>query len=242
MDKVWREVGLWLFGFIFMVAGNSAAHLGTLALPVEPAPLYEVRSAPLAVETRERGLEAASGLGPAFPQTLVHTPLPEKTGRENDATNSGQNTVSTSPLAGWPVAGPLTQRFGCSPYYTGRRGVSCPVDTPWFHEGLDFGVAAGTPVRAALTGTVIAAGPDDHGPACRGGYRGYGLRVVVDTGAGWQAWYGHLEQVAVKTGQPVTPDTVIGAAGDTGCVSGPHLHFGLRREGQWVNPEAKAEG
>jgi murein DD-endopeptidase MepM/ murein hydrolase activator NlpD len=238
MGKVWRELGLWLLGFIFIVAGNSAAHLGTLALPVEPAPLLVVRSAPLAAETRERGFEAASGPGPAFPQTLVHTPLPEKSG---PSTVMPMASVS-GPLVGWPVAGPLTQRFGCSPYYTGRRGVSCPVDTPWFHEGLDFGVVAGTPVRAALTGTVIAAGPDDHGPACRGGYRGYGLLVVVDNGAGWQTWYAHLAQVAVKTGQSVTPDTVIGAADDTGCASGPHLHFGLRHKGVWVNPEAKDEG
>lgn len=141
------------------------------------------------------------------------------------------------PLISWPVKGAIKQGFGCSPYYTGIPGPGCPAEAPWFHDGVDLAAAAGTPVRAALTGTVIFAGPDGSGPVCRDGYRGYGLAVVSDDGAGWQVLYAHLSRVDVTAGQAVTLETVIGAAGETGCVSGPHLHFGLRHNGVLVDPE-----
>jgi murein DD-endopeptidase MepM/ murein hydrolase activator NlpD len=134
------------------------------------------------------------------------------------------------------VEGRITQGFGCSPYYTGLVGPDCPAEAPWFHDGLDIGVYPGRPVRAALTGTVIFAGPDGSGPLCRGGYRGYGLGVIVDNGAGWQALYAHLSRLEVAEGQAVWPETIVGAVGETGCVSGPHLHFGLRHKGELVDP------
>ncbi|MCP4410787.1 MAG: M23 family metallopeptidase, partial [Gammaproteobacteria bacterium] len=65
---------------------------------------------------------------------------------------------------------------------------------------------------------------------------GYGLGVVVDTGDGWQALYAHLSDIYVETGQMVRSDTMIGTIGDTGCVTGPHLHFGLRYYDELVDP------
>jgi murein DD-endopeptidase MepM/ murein hydrolase activator NlpD len=144
-------------------------------------------------------------------------------------------------LAAWPVEGRLSQPFGCSPFYTGLTGPGCPAERPWFHDGIDLAVSAGMPVRAALTGTVIFAGPDGSGPAC-GDYRGYGLGVVIDDGGEWQVLYAHLSQIEVGVGQVVTPATVIGTSGATGCVSGPHLHFGLRHQENLVDPLAYLPG
>lgn len=141
------------------------------------------------------------------------------------------------PLIGWPARGAISQGFGCSPYYTGIPGPGCPAEAPWFHDGVDIAAGAGTPVRASLAGTVVFAGADGGGPVCRDGYRGYGLAVVIDGGAGWQALYAHLARVDVAVGQVVTPETIIGATGETGCVSGVHLHFGLRHNGGLVAPE-----
>jgi murein DD-endopeptidase MepM/ murein hydrolase activator NlpD len=135
-----------------------------------------------------------------------------------------------------PVSGPVSQGFGCSPFYSGIPGPGCPADAYWFHDGVDLAVPSGTPVKATMAGIVIFAGADGDGPLCNRGYRGYGLAVVVDGGNGLQALYAHLSQTAVVAGQVVTPETVIGASGDTGCVSGAHLHFGLRRDGQLVDP------
>jgi murein DD-endopeptidase MepM/ murein hydrolase activator NlpD len=144
---------------------------------------------------------------------------------------------TASPLVGWPVAGEVSNPFGCTVYYSGIPGPGCPATAPWFHDGLDIAAPAGRPVRAALSGTVIFAGADGAGPGC-GDYRGYGLGVVVDTGAGWQALYAHLARLDVVAGQTVTSDTLIGAVGETGCVSGPHLHFGLRYGADLVDPQS----
>ncbi len=142
---------------------------------------------------------------------------------------------TASPLAGLPVKGELSQAFGCSSFYTGIPGPGCSLEQPWFHDGLDIATWTGAPVRAALNGTVIFAGPDGDGPPC-GRYRGYGLGVVVDSGAGWQTLYAHLSDIQVTAGQTVGPDTVIGTVGETGCVTGAHLHFALRHHGELVDP------
>lgn len=150
--------------------------------------------------------------------------------------NSRPDTVTTlAPLADWPVRGDISQGFGCSQFYTGIPGPDCPMTQPWFHDGLDLVAWLGAPVRAGLMGTVIFAGPDGDGPMC-GDYHGYGLGVIVDTGSGWQALYAHLNEIKVSPGQQVGSDTLIGTVGETGCVTGPHLHFGLRYEGELVDP------
>ena len=141
-----------------------------------------------------------------------------------------------SPLVGWPAGGQMTQAFGCSVYYSGIAGPNCPAATPWFHDGVDIGAPVGRPVRAAMAGTIIFAGPDGSGPVCNDGYRGYGLGVVIDNGQGWQTLYAHLSRLDVETGQVVTAQTIIGAVGESGCATGPHLHFGLKYDGVLVDP------
>lgn len=209
-------------------------------LPLEPAwtwpgPSLQVGSVP-PEETKRRGFalrlcpkgyEDTEDIVLLPPRALASSPLPQ-------APTTTQ--LGSSPLLGWPVSsGEITQGFGCSPYYTGLTGPGCPAETPWFHDGLDIGAVSGAPVRAAITGTVLFAGPDSSGPEC-GDYRGYGLAVVVDNGTGWQTLYAHLSQVQVSVGQVITPEAVIGQVGASGCVSGPHLHFGLRHKGELVDP------
>lgn len=197
--------------------------------PVPPrlATLLEVSSLTLSVQ-------------PTAENVLPHSPVVADKIRGSEDTKeilpSSPRRLASSPLLGWPVMGEITQGFGCSPYYTGLAGVGCPAETPWFHDGTDIGAEYGTPVRAALTGTVIFAGPDGSGPLCDGGYRGYGLAAVVINGAGWHALYAHLSQLKVSIGQAVTPKTIIGQVGATGCVTGAHLHFGLRYDSELVDP------
>ncbi len=143
-----------------------------------------------------------------------------------------------SPVRGWPVEGRITQSFGCVPYNTGVFGPDCQAGQPWFHDGIDIAARAGRPVKAMMNGIVIFAGPDGQGPAC-GQYRGFGLGVVLDNQAGWQTMYAHLSEIEVLAGQAVTSETIIGVVGQTGCVTGPHLHFGLRHNGELVNPEQR---
>lgn len=113
------------------------------------------------------------------------------------------------------------------------------------HTGIDIPVDIGTPVLAAGPGRVTWAG--------YGLYRGvedvtdpYGLAIVIKHDFGYQGdslytVYGHLQRVDVLVGQHVEAGEVIGLSGETGKVTGPHLHFEVRigRNNYFVsrNPE-----
>lgn len=95
------------------------------------------------------------------------------------------------------------------------------------HTGIDFGASLGTPVRAAQSGFVKQANPND--PI-------YGNQIVLGHGHGYQTMYGHMENYIVKPGQKVHRGQVIGYVGSTGWSTGPHLHFETWVHGSPVNP------
>ena len=100
------------------------------------------------------------------------------------------------------------------------------------HTGLDIPVRVGTPVVAAGSGKVVWAGP--------GLYRGvkdlddpYGLAIAIlhDFGSQGESLftvYGHLDHIDVAYGQRIEAGELIGLSGETGKVTGPHLHFEVR--------------
>ncbi|MBI2612719.1 peptidoglycan DD-metalloendopeptidase family protein [Candidatus Kaiserbacteria bacterium] len=91
------------------------------------------------------------------------------------------------------------------------------------HNGIDLRASIGTPIKAALTGTVIGTGNTD---AVRGCYS-YGKWVLIRHGNGLSTLYAHLSQINVSEGASVATGAVIGYAGATGYATGPHLHFGV---------------
>lgn len=95
-----------------------------------------------------------------------------------------------------------------------------------FHNGIDFGAATGTPVKSAAAGTVTYAEYHQYG----------GLRIVVDHGDGTETTYNHLNDIFVEVGQRVEFNEVIGAIGSTGNSTGPHLHFEVLLNGEYVDP------
>lgn len=117
-----------------------------------------------------------------------------------------------------PVGGPVTSSFGMRVHpVTGVRKL---------HDGTDFGVACGTPVRAAAGGTVVEAGNAGA----------YGTRVTVQHGAGLETSYAHLSTASTAVGSTVTAGEVVGRSGSTGLSTGCHLHFMVRRDGGLVDP------
>lgn len=94
------------------------------------------------------------------------------------------------------------------------------------HEGIDIEAPVGTPVHVSGDGVVTYAGR-------RGGY---GNVVVVDNGFGYETLYAHLSKFLVKVGQKVKRGQVIALSGDTGLSTGPHLHYGVMKDGVFVNP------
>ncbi|GAB4577370.1 MAG: hypothetical protein Fur0022_01010 [Anaerolineales bacterium] len=101
------------------------------------------------------------------------------------------------------------------------RTISGYDYNPSIHPGLDIAGPEGNAVFATDSGVVVYAGWSEYG---------YGYLIVLDHGTGWQSAYAHLSAVGVGCGQSVAQGTVIGAVGNTGNSTGPHLHFELRSE------------
>lgn len=120
-----------------------------------------------------------------------------------------------------------------------------PQSRGWsaLHPAIDWPAPTGTPVRAAETGIVVAAGPDSLLPFGRDrSAGGGGILVTIDHGRGVQTVYAHLSAVAVRLGQQVAKGAPIGFVGATGRATGPHLHFMLWRNGSAVDPAPYLEG
>lgn len=102
------------------------------------------------------------------------------------------------------------------------------------HEGIDFAAPSGTTVWAAANGTVTWVG--EKGPN--------GNLVVIRHDGGYESFYAHLlrYQRGIAVGSRVKQRDVIGYVGSTGRSTGPHLHFGLKRGGRFVDPATQLNG
>lgn len=98
--------------------------------------------------------------------------------------------------------------------------------TTLFHNGVDMAADTGSPILAAADGTVIAASYSSS----------MGNYVMIDHGGGLYTIYMHASALYVSQGQSVTAGTQIAAVGSTGNSTGPHLHFSVRLNGQYVSP------
>lgn len=94
------------------------------------------------------------------------------------------------------------------------------------HHGTDFGARKGTPILAVNDGRVIDAGWK----------AGYGNTIRLQHTGGYVSLYAHLSKIRCNAGRRVKKGEVIGYTGNTGVSSGPHLHFGLMKQGRWMDP------
>ena len=118
----------------------------------------------------------------------------------------------------WPCSGRITSYFGYR--NTGIRGATSN------HKGIDIACARGTPIYAADGGRVIFSG-----------YKGaMGYVVIIDHNNGYVTYYEHNGSLLVSAGQTVYKGQQIAKAGRSGVASGVHCHFGIQRNGSYVNP------
>jgi murein DD-endopeptidase MepM/ murein hydrolase activator NlpD len=112
----------------------------------------------------------------------------------------------------WPARGSVTSEFG----------------TRWgrLHAGIDVANSIGTPIWASKAGTVIFAGSES----------GYGNTVIIDHGNGFSTLYGHMSRISTSEGARVSQGQTVGAMGNTGHSTGPHVHFETRYNGTPRNP------
>lgn len=120
---------------------------------------------------------------------------------------------------------PLHARYWLSSNYGWRDSPFNPGKRT-FHGGLDMAVASGTPIYAALDGTVTAVGFNAT----------YGNYVIITHHSGYKTLYGHMKSTACRKGNFVYTNTIIGYVGSTGMSTGPHLHFTVYKNGKTINP------
>ena len=160
--------------------------------------LGNVRGAP--PRARGRPARAGGGLGAGHQSAAGGGPAPAGPIRQG-----GGGYI-------WPVNGPVVSPFGM------RWGR--------LHAGVDIAVPAGTPIRAAASGTVAMAG----------WMGGYGQYTCIQHGGGVATCYAHQSSIGVGTGASVKQGQVIGSVGCTGHCFGDHLHFEVRVNGSPVDP------
>jgi hypothetical protein len=117
-----------------------------------------------------------------------------------------------------PVAAPPTDSFGTRRLFNGKLAS--------IHKGMDFRAKTGTPVQAGNSGVVVLARPLYYEGNC----------VVIDHGLGLYTISMHLSRIDVQEGQRVATGDRLGLSGATGRVTGPHLHWGVRWQGAYLDP------
>ena len=107
--------------------------------------------------------------------------------------------------------------YRIDPIYKDRR----------LHAGLDFTAPIGTPIYAAADGVIKDAGFNTGG---------YGNRVVINHGFGYETLYAHMVRIKARVGTRVKRREVIGYVGTSGKSTGPHLHYEVHKNGTQLDP------
>ena len=144
-------------------------------------------------------------------------------GGGNDAGNQpmgiADSTPGTGNTLGNPLAGPMiiTSDFGFRKDPIAKKAGKNRANQ--HHNGVDYACALNTPVMSAADGRVTTVSYDKNG---------YGNYIIIDHGS-LKTLYGHLSTVQVRVGQVVSKGQRIALSGQTGAVTGPHLHFEVRK-------------
>jgi len=117
-----------------------------------------------------------------------------------------------------PVNGAVSGTFGQASIINGMPRSP--------HSGVDLKAERGTPVVSINSGRVVLTGEHFF----------IGLFVVVDHGGAVQSMYFHFDKILVQQGDEVKKGMTLGLVGETGRVTGPHLHFGIRIHGARIDP------
>lgn len=135
----------------------------------------------------------------------------------NDDGESSERTLLKTPLKFHRIS----SRFD-------RARMHPILHTTSAHLGVDYAAPTGTPIWAAASGTIAFRAPAG----------GAGNFIILRHDGGLETHYMHLSKFAAgqKVGQRVAAKTVIGYVGTTGLSTGPHLHFGVKKNGVYVDP------
>ena len=118
----------------------------------------------------------------------------------------------------YPINSKITSDFGTKRIYNGSLKS--------YHSGTDFRARIGTKIKAVNNGIVVLSENRFYA----------GNSIIIDHGQGIYSCYYHLSKLNFKVGEKVKKGDIIALSGDTGRITGPHLHFAFRIHGIQVNP------
>lgn len=172
-------------------------------------------------------------------QKLIAKADAEKAAFKIEIDNLVNNIGSSG--SGQVTSGPTSHSFEVS-----TKGIICPLqgakvgirEYSWNHAkrgnhntAIDIGSYSGSSMGRSIYSVA-------DGKVLKAAYNAYnGNYILIDHGNGVTTYYGHCSSMAVSTGATVKQGQVIGYVGDTGYVTGPHLHFEIRVNGSQVTPE-----
>lgn len=151
-------------------------------------------------------------------------PLPGEPGSTIEMPLPGARVEFEAPVAGARVS----SNYGPRASFRTANGARASSN----HDGVDFAVRAGTPVRAVAGGRVRRANVNG----------GYGNYVEIEHPDGTVTGYAHLQGFNVKDGDVIARGQTIGAVGSTGNSTGPHLHLRAQRDGKSIDPAELFQG
>jgi septal ring factor EnvC (AmiA/AmiB activator) len=143
--------------------------------------------------------------------------IEKKRAKARRGTHYLENNRGTIP---WPCRGEVVTEFG--------NIIHPKYNTKTKNNGIDISASYGDNVYAIASGKVVYA---DR-------FMGYGNLVLIDHLGGYYSLYGHLAEILVDIGREVGEGRIIGRIGESGSLSGPMLHFELRKDGKPVDPLA----
>jgi len=178
-------------------------------------------------DRKERRENFFNDLNAAAPASIAQAPVSEAVPSAHSQFE-GSREISQLPWKSYESTGSRESfsRAFLWPIANGR--ISSPFGTrgSGFHEGIDIRAQTGTPIRAAADGVVVFSG----------WINGYGKTIVVYHGDFISTLYAHNSQNIREQGDQIRQGQLIGYVGQTGSVSGSHLHFEVRRSGKPLNP------
>lgn len=218
-----------------VVAGEQATLAAqTRALAGSQAHLAALTAQASAERAAQAAAAAALGKDRARASAVLGAEM-AALGRLKDQINALLNAAAVPSVYNgtfeWPMAGTVTQEFGCTGF---------PLEAPLgncahFHLGIDIAAPMDTPIRAAADGVVLFVGPNPYDPP---GERAW--IVIVAHSQHLLTWYAHVDYGAhaplVTKGQTVHQGEIIAYEGNTGISTGPHLLWMVEFNGQFVNP------
>lgn len=166
---------------------------------------------------KQENANSVGGIGGANTNEIIEDNNKEKTDTKKSQSELDIEYIKENYSFILPVTGTVTSRYGA-------REETEVVSAN--HGGIDIGANTGTPIYAAMDGTVTVSSEEGE----------YGKHIDIENGEVLTR-YAHCSKLLVREGKKVKQGDKIAEVGSTGNSTGPHLHFEIRRENRTVNPE-----